>query len=329
MAWEGRWDVAGNTLKIASDFALTGGGLASFAGLYSRYILEIPWLFVPQSINLLLDTAVEQGLFGAIALATILIGSVWRCLNTDWRNTSIARSETLHRALLTSAVALANYGFLEDPFYNGWGTLFLFVPAGLTVALSSAAPAISVVTAPASKRPGGIRRIVLAAGTAASVGLLINWVPPVRSVWLANLGAVIMSRTEISGFPGNPRYWSGFDIAELGSAKALFAQSLTLDPSNLSANYRSGLIAAMGDDNVTAARFWETAHRSARHHRGLQKMLGYAYVWTGRIADAESLLRDIPEAPDEMWTYSWRWKTQGRLERSQYAAEVAQRLAGP
>ncbi|HWQ83115.1 MAG TPA: O-antigen ligase family protein, partial [Anaerolineales bacterium] len=59
------------TTDLIADFWLTGGGLQSFAGLYSKYILDIPYLFFKYAHNLWLDVALEQGLFGLLSFVAI------------------------------------------------------------------------------------------------------------------------------------------------------------------------------------------------------------------------------------------------------------------
>ncbi|MEK7327524.1 MAG: hypothetical protein AAB217_19945, partial [Chloroflexota bacterium] len=61
-------------------------------------------------------------------------------------------------------------------------------------------------------------------------------------------------------------------------------------------------------------------------HRGVRKVLGYAYVWQGQLDRAAALLSDIPEAKSEMDTYSWWWGTQGRDDLAAQAAAMVERL---
>ncbi|HKZ68622.1 MAG TPA: O-antigen ligase family protein, partial [Anaerolineales bacterium] len=46
-AFSNRTEGIKDALRLLADFFWTGGGLRSFAGLYSRYILVIPWLYTP------------------------------------------------------------------------------------------------------------------------------------------------------------------------------------------------------------------------------------------------------------------------------------------
>jgi hypothetical protein len=61
-------------------------------------------------------------------------------------------------------------------------------------------------------------------------------------------------------------------------------------------------------------------------HRGIQKSLGYAYVWGGELDKPKYLLRDIREAEDEMGVYSWWWGEQDRGDLARQAKDMEQIL---
>ncbi|NIS46259.1 MAG: hypothetical protein GWN61_09585, partial [candidate division Zixibacteria bacterium] len=67
-----RLEISRNTLYLIGDFPFTGGGLNSFAGLYSQYILIIPHFLFNYSHNLFLDVALQQGIF-SLALWGLII----------------------------------------------------------------------------------------------------------------------------------------------------------------------------------------------------------------------------------------------------------------
>ena len=62
-------------------------------------------------------------------------------------------------------------------------------------------------------------------------------------------------------------------------------------------------------------------------HRGINKTLAYAYVWTGDLQDARPLLKRVPEAANEMSVYTWWWGTHGRADLAQRAAAAVNDLA--
>jgi O-antigen ligase len=59
------------------DYPITGGGLNSFPGLYSQYMMVIPFYYFINSYNMFLDVAVEQGSIGGLTLILIYVASVW------------------------------------------------------------------------------------------------------------------------------------------------------------------------------------------------------------------------------------------------------------
>jgi tetratricopeptide (TPR) repeat protein len=326
-----RLEVARHTLALIQDFAFTGGGLAAYPGLYSRYILHIPWLFLQHSSNLFLDTAIDQGLLGLAALLIILAGCSGLLMIGPRAHDSVQQFELLHWATFASLIVVVIYGLFEDPFYTGWGTLFLLIPVGAGVALCQPRSCGGAATAnyglPNSYASGVVIRFGVGIGLImATAALITAIVPALRSRWYANIGAVYLSRVEMNGFPGAPRYWGNVRRADLASAETLLAKSLELDPVNHTANYRLGLIATLRLDFSTAANYLESAYQTDPQHRGVQKMLAYSYVWTGRYAEAAVLLDTFPEAREELQTYSQWWSSRGRDALAQRADEMTQYL---
>jgi hypothetical protein len=71
-----RLDLLNNTWNLLADFPFTGGGLRAFPGLYSEYILHIPYLFLEYSHHLYMDIALEQGAVGFFSFMVVLFGSL-------------------------------------------------------------------------------------------------------------------------------------------------------------------------------------------------------------------------------------------------------------
>jgi O-antigen ligase len=72
-----RADLARETLDLAADYPFTGGGLASFPGLFAQYVRLTPFFVIVHSHNFLLDVLLEQGLFALLAVTAIYGGSFW------------------------------------------------------------------------------------------------------------------------------------------------------------------------------------------------------------------------------------------------------------
>jgi tetratricopeptide (TPR) repeat protein len=147
------------------------------------------------------------------------------------------------------------------------------------------------------------------------------------SIWYANLGAVQLSKVELSGFPNTG--WAGIDIIpKLDAANATLHMSIQLDPLNRTANQGLGRIAMLRRDFKSAIGFLEIAHNQAPDHRGLLKSLGYAYAWDGDMVRAQQLLSQTPEAPEELDVYKWWWESQGRSDLSKNASAALNDLNG-
>ncbi|GAG50605.1 unnamed protein product, partial [marine sediment metagenome] len=54
-----RMELTGDIMDLITDFPFSGGGLRAFPGLYSQYIVVIPFFYAIYSHNLFLDVALE------------------------------------------------------------------------------------------------------------------------------------------------------------------------------------------------------------------------------------------------------------------------------
>jgi hypothetical protein len=76
--------------------------------------------------------------------------------------------------------------------------------------------------------------------------------------------------------------------------------------------------------------YLQQAHRREPGNQATLKALGLAYLWVGRLDDAETLLRQIDDQEELIEELdnlgNWR-ESQGQLELSKYAREMAQRLS--
>jgi O-antigen ligase/polysaccharide polymerase Wzy-like membrane protein/tetratricopeptide repeat protein len=317
-----RLDLAQDTLRLAQDFLYTGGGLGAFSGLYSRYVRLILVFLFGYSHNFLLDVALEQGVFGLLALLIVMLGGAAMLAGQIWREPDAASGVGLLRwAALAGLIVVGLHGLLGDALYSEGGTPLLFLFTGMAIALMPA-------TRLAAPGPGVVRRWTtgMAAAAAGCALLLIVFYQPLLSSWYANLGAVQMARLELAGWrddvtndPAKP---------DLSAAEASFDQALKLNPRNRTAHYRLGLIAMRDGDYTSAAAHFEAVYQLDKGDRGVNKALGYTYVWMGELDRATSLLIGIPEAREEMNDYAWWWETQGRGDLAARAAQAVARLDG-
>jgi len=306
------------------DYPITGAGLNSFPGLYSQYMLVIPFPFFSNSHNLFLDVAIEQGLAGGAVFVLIYLTAVWlvsRRIVTAISN----ESRIVNWFSLLALLVMMVYGLFYDNLYNGNGTALLFFPLGMamTGVLRLNHPGEEVV-----QLPNSLPRINLAMKTLPVLALVlvlgIN-INQVISQSYANLGALQMSQAELKNFPTNQ--WATSDMVPgLEPAESTLQTALKYDPRNATANYRLGLISMLRRDFRSAAASLEAAHQETPNHRGIIKNLGYCYVWLGDIDKAQKLLDQIPEAQHEMQVYIWWWGTQDRPDLSENASRMAARL---
>jgi tetratricopeptide (TPR) repeat protein len=313
-----RAELFGRSTYLVRDFPFTGGGLGAFPGLYSYYILGIPFFYVVNSHNLFLDVAIEQGVLGGLAFLSIFLISIWFAAR------AIAEANSADYRLfawLTLFVLLIAFihGLVDDYLYLGLGTsLCLVLPALSMTMRPLPEPAI------ASKN----LRIRNSVGLLllALIGLLMMNSGMARSAWYADLGAVQMARVELAGFPTG-RWTEPSVLPNLELAKDTLGSALEAGPTNPTANYRLGLIAVLRRDFSSAAANLEVAHQIAPRHRGIIKNLGYVYVWLGAFDQAQSLLDRIPEAESELKVYVWWWQSQGRFDLAENASIMASRLS--
>jgi tetratricopeptide (TPR) repeat protein len=303
------------------DYPITGAGLNSFPGLYSQYMIVIPYLYFSNSYNLFLDVAIEQGLLGGTVFLMIYLGAIW--LVSRRIVTAVSNESRMVNGLsLLALLVMMVYGLFYDNLYAGGGTALLFFPLGMAMIglVKRDDAAYRVVQLPKELKVAAITLPVVA--LILMFGVNIN---QVASHWYADLGAVQMSQAELKGFPANQ--WATSEIvSKLEPAESTLQAALQYDPQNQTASYRLGLISMLRRDYESAAAKLQTAHQQAPDHRGIIKNLGYAYVWLGELDKAQALLNRIPEAQDEMSVYIWWWATQGRPDLSENAAMMVSRL---
>jgi hypothetical protein len=319
-----RAEVLGRGAYFLVDYPITGAGLNSFPGLYSQYMIVIPYFYFSNSYNLFLDVAIEQGWIGGAAFLFICLAAIWLVSQRIVKDPSNELRMVNWLSLLALLVMMV-HGLFYDYLYNGNGTALLFFPLGMAM--------MGVVDRNHSgdgvvQLPKALPRLNLAMITLPVVALILMFgvnINKAISHWYANLGALQMSQAELKNFPANQ--WATSDMVHrLEAAESTLQAALQYDPQNQTANYRLGLISMLRQDFKTAAANLETAHQEAPNHRGIIKSLGYCYVWLGDMDNAQKLLDRIPEAHHEMKVYIGWWGTQGRPDLSERASLMISRL---
>jgi hypothetical protein len=304
-----------SSIQLIKDVPITGGGLDSFPGLYSSYILIDPNYILPYSHNLYLDVSLYQGILGGIMLCCIILGSIILLVLQ-----SVPTPHSLLRyAILSGLVIISIHGLLDNIIYSTMSTTLLFFLPGMAVGL---------ITSTNSQperilwRKSQVRSVV--APVFITLGMiligLISFRRPLLSAWYTDLGSVEMAKVELSDFPTG--IWDEGQHADLLSpAESLFNRALIYEPTNPRANYRLGLIAMLKRDFPTAVNHLEIAHRGDTYHRGMLKALGFSYLWNGQIEAALPLLSLIPESDYEVGNYTYWWSELDRPDLVAYAEQ--------
>ena len=308
-----RAELFSRSVYLLFAFPFTGGGLGSFPGLYSQYLLGIPFFNVPNSHNLFLDVGIEQGLFGGLSFLVLYLASIW------FVSSSLIQDQDdpiFNQIILFSLIVAVIHGMVDDYLYNGVGTMLSLLLVGLVMnsRLTSVEPSARRLDA----------RVIAGLAIICVIVIAVNS-NQIRGIWYANLGAVEMAKVELKGYPNNG--WAGHElVSKMDDAVASLHSSLQFDPANRTANQRLGLILMLGRDFESAVHGLEIAHDQAPNHRGIIKSLGYCYVWLGETGKAQELLVYIPEAKEELGVYTWWWKTQGRSDLSVMASTALEVL---
>jgi len=312
-----------------ADFPITGGGLNSFPGLYSNYILGIPHFYFVNSYNVFLDVAIEQGLVGGLVLIFLYFAGIW---NSCWVvvHTKSPNVRTFSWLALIALVIAMVHGMMYDYLYNGVGTFLLLFPVGASMLVMrlAAQEKNEQRTRKTHSPEFNDRMIVISLFIIAGlvIGLWTGGTRKLKAIWYSNLGAVQLAQAELDGFPD--KGWVGDEIVpKLGKADASLHSSLQLDPDNQTANHRLGLVYMFRRDFESASIYLKRANDQAPNHRGIIKSLGYCYLWLGEYDKAWFLLAQIPEAREELDVYTWWWGTQGREDLSEKASMMLSELS--
>ena len=326
---ESRLELFESTTKLIGDFPFTGGGLRSFAGLYSQYIRVTPNFLFSYSHNFYLDVFLEQGLIGGFVLLVLILGSAWLLANKVYDDREDLQAAPLTEAVLIGILILLIHGLIDDPLYGDMGTPLLLLMPGLALLLVGIGqplpdennPSIGMSTSlNEGKKP--LKRIFIGGVIIGlSILVLIIYNQQLISKWYANLGAVEMARFELKNWPLN-EWNSSTDVSLLKATLNTFNKSLTFNPHQRTALHRRGLIAMQKRDFETAQVELAKAHAIDPQHRGIRKSLGYAYVWEGKLDKSKNLLIEIQEAEYEMGVYSWWWGQQNRGDLAQRAGDM-------
>jgi hypothetical protein len=302
-----RFEVIWNSLLLARDFPLTGiGSTGQFGPVYSRYQLFMPFIYHSYSHNMFMQIWLNYGLPGLI---------IWTSLVTTvltWLWVYPGASHRIHQeAAWVGLIAILVHGLVEARMTEDiWCWLPFFVLLGLMAGASSMERRDPV--------PGYLRYApVYASLAAALVALAPN---PVAAI-STNLGAVYQAQADLSSNLSETQ-----KEEYLEQAGRHFQRSLAFQPDQVGANYRLGLIAFEQYDFERAIQYFQQARPEGSGHTGLNKALGLAYTFSGRLDDGTPLLKDQIDIIKELNYWGWYFGTIGNQEASQNAYAQADRI---
>ncbi len=308
---------AGGAWRLVQDYSWLGSGLVSFPALYSEYVQVVPNFYLIYS-NFYLDVWLELGLVGFICLLAIWAGAWWLIVSALWRSLGRPHPQRgdvywLRWATLASLITVLVHGLVDDVLFGGLGTPLLFLTPAMAVVVSRHKAEVTWLFF--SKRTAWLTAVTLLI-LAVLLGISHR---RVLSNWYAHWGAQTMDNALLKQWPDN-QWRHGYTATLMEPAQQQLARALEWDSHNRTAHQRLGMIALWDMEMDTAVFHLQEAYAQDPAHRGVIKLLGYAYVWQGQPEKAYPLLAQIPEASREMEEYLSFWRQRNRLDLSEKTA---------
>ncbi len=306
-----------DSLYLFSAYPFTGIGLGdTFAMVYSKYQLLINVPFLSYTHNLFLTVGLSLGVLGVLALLWLVLAFFQFVFQAEKVEPS---HHLLFRAAWLGVTAQLGHGLTDATQFSNslWAMPMLFSLLALAVVVGRDGPRDALNRIHPPRRwviPAAMGLLLLAAGWGFGPG-----------GWYANLGAVYQTRADLS-----PHLDDTARQTLRAQAVTYFDRALAINPDQPTANYRLGQMALDAQNFDQAITLLARAQARQPDNQAVLKALGLAYVWTGQLDRAESLLRrrnDRAEVAEELGTWSWWWGTQNRPELSDYAHQMATRLA--
>jgi O-antigen ligase len=311
----GRVELLRNTLTLVRDYPFIGGGLGSFQMLYSTYVLMTHVGFSIHSHNLFLNISVELGLVALLALIwmwLLFAAAAWQGLMEPV--TRPGRG-ALGAAILSLVVVLV-HGLVDDILFGSRAVLLLFVPLAFAVPFYP-------------RRKGQARRwvaLALPLGIVLVLALALVWQSSLLSLIYSNLGAVHQSQTELAVYT-----WPQWPIqdavrrkVDLGRPVAEFERALELEPSNVTANRRLGMIELSRGDYEDALGHLEAAHDAEPWNEINRRLLGEALIVNGQPQEGAALWAGVSDEQRQLEARAYWYEQIGDAER---AAWIRQAIA--
>ncbi|MFK7803642.1 MAG: O-antigen ligase family protein [Anaerolineae bacterium] len=300
-----------NLQYLLTDYWLLGGGLNSFSGHYSQYVLSIPFLRFTYGHHLYLDLILEQGIIGISSFCILVVSSLIFLLTDGLDADQDRKKQHFTGAILASLTTLILHGFIDNAIYSNAGSTMLFIGPALAFSLAKTQQTNRLI-----KR---LNLVVLSAFII--IGISLN--TKLISTWHANAGSIEMAKIQLAEWPTGE--WSRGESTEaLQKVIPTFETALEQNRQNTSAHFRLGLIALDRHDFPAAAVHLAEAQKTNQSHIGIQKNLGYAYLWSSDFDKAKTQLQSLENIQNELDAYRWWWQELNRPDLSDIARDAHQ-----
>jgi putative inorganic carbon (HCO3(-)) transporter len=310
-----RLELYKNSLHLIGDYPLLGIGLGdTFAMVYSKYILLIPYAYLTYSHNLPLAIWLNQGLLGLVSFGWMLM-AFYRLVVVGVRR---GQGTPLLWGGVLGVTAMLVHGLTDAPQYadSRWVMPVFYALLGLSVAnLCITNPRIPNLRVPNLRKRAALVTLLVALGIVTVFSL--------ADTFYANIGAIHHARADLA-----PALDDAARQQTLDQAARYYRRALEIDGKQPVAHWRLGLIELNADRFPQAIEHLEITRSTLPGHRGVQKALGFAYLWDGQLDRAEGLLRPLNEVPQELGTWSWWRGEQGQDQLAIYARQLESRLRG-
>jgi len=244
------------------------------------------------------------------------------------RKRSIAQTGVLAAASV-SLLTVALHGLVDDAFYGSRAVMLLFIPLAFTATRLARWREAAQTEKGAFERAKfrSLRRANLIAGGGLALTLLLAaLVPGWRSYWWSNLAAIEQSRTELSAYS-----WPEWPIQDqlrrdldLVAPVVAYERALALNPSNVGANRRLGMIALSVGAYEQALGLLERAYGRAEWDNTTRQLLGEALIANGRVADGAALWRTVDNGQGQLELRRFWYEHIGDGQRLAWVEEALQ-----
>jgi hypothetical protein len=277
--------------------------------------------------------ALSYGLLGLAALAWLLLNLAWFIVRVEGSahpagggnafGLHASGSFACFRGAWLGVLAILVHGLTDSPQFSEerWTMPMLFALLGLSIAAGQSAASPDIFEQGGEGRRYGT---LLAVATLGLVLLVAVVDPYSRATWYANMGAVYQARADLLPHP------EGADRDQLlQQALDHFEHAVALWPMQPGANRRIGMMALELRQFEVAVPYLERAYQQEPRNQVTLQLLGLAYVWTGNLDAAEPLLRQLDNQAwliKELTNWQQRWASEERVDLSEAAGQMAQRL---